>query len=385
MNDSFLNPRGLGELRTWILGKLGLKQDTLVSGTNIKTINNTSILGSGNIDITSDVTDVTVDGVSIVSSGIAAIDLTGKQDILSIATDSVAGIVKTNSEAGITVNAEGQLEIASEMELTDNGGLAFPVGHENQVGLNSILVTEGSQLTLGSKSLAVVTGSPLTLKTTAAAGATQYIVANNYTNRIYAAGLVGAAAALNETAAQDPDNVAIVTSVTINGSSFTPSSSADDSTKNIIITTNKSANPDSSATQIRFYPAEKGFSNLMVGQGIGGTNSNNPGASAQVGQRVISVSGNANILAGADIYNTGNGNTVTGRQHISRKNRWFMTGTGHDNSSGRSECGAVMGQWARISSDTLFAIGNGTSATARSNAFEIKTNGDIYKNGTKVL
>ena len=27
------------------------KQDTLVSGTNIKTINNTSILGSGNIDI----------------------------------------------------------------------------------------------------------------------------------------------------------------------------------------------------------------------------------------------------------------------------------------------------------------------------------------------
>ena len=27
------------------------KQDTLVSGTNIKTINNTNILGSGNIDI----------------------------------------------------------------------------------------------------------------------------------------------------------------------------------------------------------------------------------------------------------------------------------------------------------------------------------------------
>lgn len=27
------------------------KQDTLVSGTNIKTINNASILGSGNIDI----------------------------------------------------------------------------------------------------------------------------------------------------------------------------------------------------------------------------------------------------------------------------------------------------------------------------------------------
>lgn len=35
------------EARTALSGK----QDTLVSGTNIKTINNESILGSGNIDI----------------------------------------------------------------------------------------------------------------------------------------------------------------------------------------------------------------------------------------------------------------------------------------------------------------------------------------------
>ena len=34
-----------------ITGATSTKQDTLVSGTNIKTINNTSILGSGNIDI----------------------------------------------------------------------------------------------------------------------------------------------------------------------------------------------------------------------------------------------------------------------------------------------------------------------------------------------
>jgi hypothetical protein len=34
------------------------KQDTLVSGTNIKTINNQSLLGSGNIDIQGGGTDV---------------------------------------------------------------------------------------------------------------------------------------------------------------------------------------------------------------------------------------------------------------------------------------------------------------------------------------
>ena len=53
------------------------KQDTLVSGTNIKTINNESLLGSGNITISAGgggtVTDVTVGGTSVVSNGVAAV------------------------------------------------------------------------------------------------------------------------------------------------------------------------------------------------------------------------------------------------------------------------------------------------------------------------
>lgn len=50
------------------------KQDALVSGTNIKTINNQSILGSGNLEISSGTQssiDVQVDGVSIVDNDIA--------------------------------------------------------------------------------------------------------------------------------------------------------------------------------------------------------------------------------------------------------------------------------------------------------------------------
>lgn len=53
MGDKFINLTDLGALRAWVLGKLGLKQDTLVSGTNIKTINNMSLLGNGNISIQS--------------------------------------------------------------------------------------------------------------------------------------------------------------------------------------------------------------------------------------------------------------------------------------------------------------------------------------------
>ena len=51
MADKFLSESGLGVFRDWILGKLGMKQDTLVSGTNLKTVNGQSLLGSGNIDI----------------------------------------------------------------------------------------------------------------------------------------------------------------------------------------------------------------------------------------------------------------------------------------------------------------------------------------------
>ena len=50
-------------------------QPTLVSGTNIKTINSQSLLGSGDISISSDVSDVQVDGTSIVNQqGVANIN-----------------------------------------------------------------------------------------------------------------------------------------------------------------------------------------------------------------------------------------------------------------------------------------------------------------------
>lgn len=50
------------------------KQDTLVSGTNIKTINNTSLLGSGDISISGGTaTDVQINGTSITSNDVANI------------------------------------------------------------------------------------------------------------------------------------------------------------------------------------------------------------------------------------------------------------------------------------------------------------------------
>ena len=62
--SNFIDGTGLGTLRDWVLGKLGTKQDTLISGTNIKTVNNNSLLGSGNVSI---------------QTGVIRVDLTAAQ------------------------------------------------------------------------------------------------------------------------------------------------------------------------------------------------------------------------------------------------------------------------------------------------------------------
>lgn len=71
MGDKFINASGLSAIRSWILNLLGGKQDALISGTNIKTINNTSILDNGNIDVLmpSDVVSTVTDGSTSPVSG----------------------------------------------------------------------------------------------------------------------------------------------------------------------------------------------------------------------------------------------------------------------------------------------------------------------------
>lgn len=82
-----------GEKYTW-----GQKQDQLISGTNIKTINNTSLLGNGNISVGGDIEDVTVNGVSVVSNKIAAIDISDK---LNKTGEAVDGFFLSAYQSGI--------------------------------------------------------------------------------------------------------------------------------------------------------------------------------------------------------------------------------------------------------------------------------------------
>ena len=89
--------------------ELDSKQDTLVSGTNIKTINNTSLMGSGNIDIqgggssytAGDGIDITNDVISVdgVQTNELTIDTTPIQSSSNLITSggvyAVLGDVET--------------------------------------------------------------------------------------------------------------------------------------------------------------------------------------------------------------------------------------------------------------------------------------------------
>lgn len=390
MADKYINPTGLQAIVAWIKSKFNTKLTFSSTGrkASFTTGNSGEMVDIQNID--NDKSSIYILANNLQTTNyiptVSYVDgkLADKVDKTAYATDDTGGIVKTNPEESVTLDADGKLNVGGRLgQMPTTTGVYSPKTiRPAVVGDGSFLLTEGSGTNLGNKSLAVSTGKMLTCKS-AAAGSTTYRISNTYQNRIICAMLVaaGGVVALSENEAK-AGNYANVVSVLINGSSFVPTSAPNDSANDIVITLDKTVNPSSATTQIRMYPTERSFSNLFVGQGVGGKDA---GASVIVGQGVFGESGNANSLVGADIYNTGNGNAVFGRQHLSKKNRWLLAGTGHDNGSGKSESGVALGEWSLIQSDTAFAIGNGTSHTARSNLFEIKTNGDAYINGTKVL
>ena len=299
------------------------------------------------------------------------------------ATNSVYGEVKTNTSEDISLNSSGQLIIGGRLGQAEgeDGGFYSPrSAPPASIGERSLLITDAIGVTLGNKSLGIYAGSAINLKNSAPAGSTTYSVSNTYANRIacYSLALTGAIATKDlESAAT---RTSPIISVTIDGQPFTPDSSADNSSKNIIITTESSINPDAATSTIRVYPTGSGASNLYLGQAVGG----NGTCSVVIGQRVFSESGNANILIGGSIYNNGSGNAIFGRQHINKKGRVFLTGTGHDTTNAKDNDVAVMGKWSNISSDTAFAVGNGTSQTNRLNILELKSNGRLKLPNTAV-
>lgn len=124
---------GVGDITSWITNvEVTALQETLVSGVNIKTINNESLLGSGNITIqgggggTS--TDVRINGTSITDNNVANIVTEGAYNAL---TNKIATMSDLPNDANV-VHKTGNETIAGVKTFTDN----VVVGESKQVVLN---------------------------------------------------------------------------------------------------------------------------------------------------------------------------------------------------------------------------------------------------------
>lgn len=286
------------------------------------------------------------------------------------ATDEVYGLMKTNLPKSIYFNADGQLEVGGRIgQFPGTTGLFAPDDREpRDVKDYSFLITDAKGMELSTtRAFAVVSGLGTTCKS-AAAGSTEYHVLNTYSNRI-ACKIAENGYASRDEATSNVELIIPVVSVTIDGQPFTPESAPDDPTKDIVIVTESTLNPDSAITNIRLFGKMASYSTAHLGNGIaswgGGRNLFIGGGITKDG------SGNDNCVVANASYVNGNGNGVFGRWHIARKNRGFLAGSGHDTTNAKGEGVSAVGVFSLIDINTLFAVGNGTSATNRSNAFEV--------------
>lgn len=127
---------------TAVAGAISTKQDTLVSGTNIKTINNNSILGSGNISVDSLPTQTGQSGKFLTTNGTAA--SWANVDALPSQTGNSGKYLTTNGTTaswGDTVTAtESSLKTINGNSILGTGDITItsaPDLDETTINLNS--------------------------------------------------------------------------------------------------------------------------------------------------------------------------------------------------------------------------------------------------------
>ena len=296
-----------------------------------------------------------------------------------VASDSAYGMVKLNPAQLVTLNADGQLEVGGRLG-EQQGGLFYPrTAAPSQLAGYTLLLTDVVGMSSGGRTFAIHGGSNITLKNSHPAGSTEYHVTNNYANRISAMAYKNGYATLSIDTA--PQFSVKITSVKFeNGDNITPYSGTNSTHGDIVFTTEASANPDTAATSIRCYGSTTTTDVVAVGQCNGASG----GKVLAVGM-ALRAEGNQVFLFGNGCYSSANNSVTVGRMNINKQQSSLVAGEGNDTSNG-SKGVAVMGMYADVSTTTALAVGNGTSDTARSNAFEVTKTGEVIlksPNGTK--
>ena len=288
-----------------------------------------------------------------------------------IATDDKYGIVKTDSEKGITLNEDGQLEINGRLGQSPYGGVYYPTTIDpTNVGNSSLLMSDGAKnLSIASRTLAILAGANLTCKR-ADVGATQYRLTNSQGNRFACFAGQGGNLAIDANDAAT-NGTAIITDISFaNGNAISAYFGETESDNDIIITVDRTVNPNAATTKLRIYGQTSGSDLIAIGQGTGSKG----GKTIALGQSCF-TGGNQTLALGNSVAVTANNSVGLGHTHLVNKQFCFAAGQGHDFTDGPNGSTAV-GIASKISNDTLFAVGNGVfngnGNITRSNVFEVK-------------
>lgn len=298
------------------------------------------------------------------SNGIAAIKAWVVSKIAAIA----------NPDESVTFNSSGQLTIGGRLGQTAQGGLFYPLTSiPVQGNANSLLLSEAVGLSIGARSMATGGGNNVTLKVTAQAGATTYQISNTQNNRFICACWTGGRLATSQSGAAEK-TVAVTSVKFANGNDVVPYFGATEANNNIIVTVDESLNPSGTLTTVRGYGKWSSTDTLSVGQGNGSV----AGKTLLVGMALYTNPGGQNQIAmiGNRMYTTRGSCIVVGADNINTSQFGAVFGEGHD-TTGAPNGVALFGRYSRVDSNTLMAVGSGTSHTARKNAFEVTANGIV--------
>jgi len=116
--------------KTQVDALLNAKQNTLVSGTNIKTINGSSILGSGDLSI---LTDIKINGVSVPNANIP------------LASSSVFGATKIDGTT-ITADENGVISAVQSLQVLITSPASATSGTLTQTQLDTLQASENNYI-----------------------------------------------------------------------------------------------------------------------------------------------------------------------------------------------------------------------------------------------
>ena len=429
---------------TQIANALAAKQNSLVSGINIKTINNESILGEGNITIEGGGSSYTAgDGIDITND---VISVTGKVDTSAFTAHTADTVIHVTSDekaawngkqdqliSGVNIKTINNKSILGEGNITIEGGKAIEAGRGISVTTSETADTVSFNLPI---SAGTVTNALIYNSTTNAASG-DFSHAEGYY----------ATASGEGSHAEGQGTTASGTCAHAEGNYSNASGNYSHAEGNSTITNNQSEHASgqfnvSSSVSTTFGNA--GNTLFSVGNGTSSNNRKNAfeirqngdiyitsggtdiklqnhlgggggGTSYEAG-RAIDITNNlisldlpisAGTRTNALIYNTttnvasgyysnaeGFGTTANGMcSHAEGENTTASGNFSHaegestiaknmsEHASGQYNVSSSASTTFGDAGNTLFSVGNGISDSNRKNAFEIRQNGDTYLNG----